>query len=200
MNDTPKKGLGCGTVALAAVVVMIALIAGLSMLTVRVLKPTRAERVKVATRETSRSEDGRVILRQDELADYATYQTGAPLERDVFIAWQIDPRRTTLSKDVFTEKVEGAEVNWKLMADDITRNQNHIIGDFRIPCSILLPNGAGEQYQEVHVRCEFAEESRDALLSVRRGDWVGIRGRLSLKNGRTSILEARLHGRQAEQH
>lgn len=137
-----------------------------------------------------------VDLSQDQLADYAAYQAGTALGRDVFIAWNVDRRRTTLGMETFREKAEGATVTWQLKVEDLSPGTETINGNFTIPYH--LTEGQTTTSSNLHIRCEFTKDARDPLLTVRRGDWVDIRGRLSLKGDGVVIREARLAGRDAE--
>lgn len=137
------------------------------------------------------SSDAAVIdLKMGALPDYSDYRAGAPLGRDLFLAWKLDTGATTLAKEAFLEKVEGAEVTWELEAGDLRTDGARITGDFYLRYRMSEGDGSRRSAGVEEVNCEFAPGARDSLLAIRRGGPVLLRGRLSLKNGITELLDA----------
>jgi hypothetical protein len=133
-----------------------------------------------------------VQLKEGELADYSGYQKGDPLNPEMFLAWRLDPGATTLAKEVFVEKVEGAAVIWKLQAGDLRTQGDSIVGTFQLPYAKSDPKGRNLQTGVESIECRFAAGSKESLLAIRRDRPVMIAGRLSLVNGGFVILDARL--------
>lgn len=209
MNETQKKGSGCGAVALVIVALALAGIVAVVMLFSFVFKKTKrvvtTERERIEARHKEpvalrQGSDGNAFLklRQDKLADYARYQAGVALDRDVFVSWSVDPLRTTLGMEAFRGKAEGAMVTWEIQAEDLTPSQDKVVGDFRIPYGFCNDDNQVNSVSSIQVRCEFGPGAGDALLAIRRGDWVNVRGRLSLKGNSPVILDATLAGTEAE--
>lgn len=138
-----------------------------------------------------------VPVRMDHLADYGTYRTGTRLDRELFVAWSLDPNRTTLGQEAFRENVEGATVVWEMRVTDLKAGNESIIGDFTIPCGLSNDGGNPYSVNPLPVRCEFSPDSRESLLGVRSRDWVRVQGNLSLK-GDAVIRNCRLAGKDAE--
>lgn len=133
-----------------------------------------------------------VQLKEGELADYSGYQKGDPLNPEMFLAWRLDPGATTLAKEVFVEKVEGAAVIWTLQAGDLRTQGDSIVGTFQLPYAKSDPKGRNLQSGVESIECRFAAGSKESLLAIRRDRPVMIAGRLSLVNGGFVILDARL--------
>jgi hypothetical protein len=204
MNEVQKKGAGCGWVAVVVGGGLLGCFALAALVLFWLFKSTKSsvrehvekERLFVLERQNGNEP---MELKPDQLADYAAYQAGTPLDRDVFIAWNVDPRRTTLGMESFLEKAEGAMVAWRLRVEDLTPEAETITGNFTIPYQLKDTVGSmtTTSSSSIRIQGEFAREER-ALLAVRRGDWVEIQGRLSLKGGEPVIREARLAGHDAE--
>lgn len=139
-----------------------------------------------------------VQLREGELADYSGYQKGDPLNPEMFLAWRLDPGATTLAKEVFVEKVEGAAVIWKLQAGDLRTQGDRIVGTFQLPYAKSDPKGRNLETGVESIECRFAAGSKESLLAIRRDRPVMIAGRLSLVNGGFVILDARLASEDVE--
>ncbi len=133
-----------------------------------------------------------VQLREGELADYSGYQKGDALSPEMFLAWRLDPGATTLAKEVFVEKVEGAAVTWRLQAGDLRTQGETIVGTFQLPYAKSDPKGRNLQTGVESIECRFAAGSKESLLAIRRDRPAMIAGRLSLVNGGVVIEDARL--------
>lgn len=205
MNEIQKKGWGCGWVVLVAGGGILGCFALAALVCFWLFKGTKASVREHIEKEGLRiigerqSGEERVELNQNQLADYSVYQAGTPLGRDVFIAWNVDPRRTTLGMESFRAKAEGAMVTWQLKVEDLTPEAETITGNFTIPYQLkeIVGSGTTSISSSIQIQCEFAKDGR-SLLTVRRGDWVDIQGRLSLKGNEPVISEARLAGSDAE--
>lgn len=196
MDQKPNKGFGCATFVLVGLAVVLALIAGCGLLTFRAFKS--GSRVAKEQLKELRENGGTVTFHEDQLPDYPAYQKGSPLERDVFLAWKIDPRRTTIGEQAFREKAEGASVSWKLRIADIAPRGEGVLMKCEVPCEFKFGGGM-TRLNSVWVRCEFAEGARDSLLSLRQGDWAGIAGRLSFEGDEdATIRDAHLSDKVAE--
>lgn len=136
-------------------------------------------------------------LNEMQLPAYALYQSGEALDCLMFLAWRVDERATSLTRESFREKIEGAEISWLLWASDIREQEDGIIGSFYLPYVVVTRSGTKRTGLEA-VRCEFAPVEREALLSVRRDEQVEIRGKLSLISDGLVIREALLAGTEVE--
>jgi hypothetical protein len=201
-----RKSSGCVVAAIIGVVLMV--ICGALVATFLYRGGVAAKEMVSAQIEKTRAEANRakaeaaaaqlVELKEGELPDYSTYQAGQPLSREMFLAWRSDPDATTLVKDTFREKVEGADVTWILRAGDLRQDGNRITGNFYLPYTIQAAGGRPIQPGVESVRCEFAAGERESLLNIRRDQLATIRGKLSLKTGETLLLEARQAGTEVE--
>ena len=204
-----KKSSGC---VVAAVIGVVVLIIGGAVVATFVYRGFVAGKEAVAAKfEQARAEADRaradadaaklVEIKEGELPDYSTYQSGQPLSREMFLAWRADESATTLVRETFREKVEGAEVTWTLRAGDLRQDGDRITGSFYLPYVVRSKDDrrgwSGVDGVE-SVRCEFARVERETLLSIRRDQMATIRGKLSLKNGETTLHEARQAGTEVE--
>ena len=201
-----RKSSGCvvaaiiGAVVLVGVGVLVAtfvyrgVVAGKEMVSAQ-LEKHRAE----ADRAKAEAAAAQMVeLKEGQLPDYATYQSGQPLSREMFIAWRSDADATTLVRDTFREKVEGADVTWTLRAGDLRQDGDRITGSFYLPYALQTAGGNLTQPGVESVRCEFAAGERESLLTIRRDQPATIRGKLSLKTGETLLLDARQAGTEVE--
>jgi hypothetical protein len=196
MDQKPNKGFGCATFVLIGLAVVLALIAGCGLLTYRGFKSASRVAKEKFIEESRRR--GPVSFDEDQLSDYAAYQKGSPLDRDVFLAWKLDPRRTSIGEQAFREKAEGASVSWKLKVVDIATRGEGVVMKCEVPYEIKM-RGNMTKTSSVAVNCEFASAARDSLLSLRRGDWAEIAGRVSLDGDQDArILDAHLSSGVAE--
>ncbi len=200
MSD--NKRTGCVVAAVIGVAVLVAVIA---LVVVFSFKAVRAGKREVQShledfkaREEARAAEEQekvvtaVSLREGELADYSVYQKEAPLSPEVFLAWRLDPGATTLAKEVFVEKVEGAEVVWKLQAGDLRIQGETVVGSFYLHYTKSDSKDRNLQSGVEVIECSFAAGSKESLLAIRRDRPAMIGGRLSLKDGQVMIQDARL--------
>lgn len=191
MDQKPNKGFGCATFVLIGLAVVLALIAGCGLLTFRAVKS--GTRVAKEQLKELKENGGTVTFHEDQLSDYSAYQKGSPLDRDVFLAWKLDPRRTSIGEQAFREKAEGASVSWRLKVLDIVTRGEGVVMKCEVPYEIRM-RGNMTKSSSVTVNCEFASAAKDSLLSLRRGDWAEITGRVSLDSEQDArILDAH-HG------
>jgi len=189
----------------AAVVGVVVLVAVIVLVVVYSFKALRHGKREVQShledfkaREEARAaeEQEKVVtaipLREGELADYSSYQKGTPLSPEVFLAWRLDPGATTLAKEVFVEKVEGAEVVWKLQAGDLQTQGETVVGSFYLQYTKSDSKDRNLQSGVEVIECRFAAGAKESLLAIRRDRPAMIGGRLSLKNGQVLIQDARL--------
>lgn len=215
MSD--KKKSGC---VVAAVVGLVVLVAAISLVAVFSFKAVRAAKREVqsqlaefkAREEARAAEDARkvaadvdssaadekkvsAVVKADdyELPDISHYQKGTPLSSELFLAAKLGLDATTLAKEAFMEKAEGAEVVWKLLPEDIETQDENVIGKFYLQG----PHSGHEtryyyNYGKALIECRFATGSKESLLSIRRGRPAMIGGRLSVQDDQVVILDARL--------
>jgi len=196
MDQKPNKGFGCATFVLVGLAVVLALIAGCGLLTFRAVKS--GSRVAKEHLKEIRGRNEAVSLDEEHFPDYAAYQKGSLLDRDVFLAWKLDPRRTSIGEQAFREKAEGASVDWNLRVVDIAARGEGVLMKCEVPFEIDM-RGNMRNSSSVAVHCEFASSAKDSLLSLRKGDWTGIAGRVSLAgNEDARILDAHLSSSVAE--
>lgn len=196
MDQKPNKGFGCATFVLLGLAVVLALIAGCGLLTFRAVKT--GSRVAKEQLKELKENGGTVTFHEDQLPDYPAYQKGSPLARDVFLAWKIDPRRTSIGEHAFREKAEGASATWNLRIMDIAARGDGVLMKCEVPYELRIRDGM-TRTSSVSVHCEFAAGARDSLLSLRQGDWVEIAGRVSFAGDEdATILDAHLSGGMAE--
>jgi hypothetical protein len=201
-----KKSSGCvvaaivGGVVLSGVVALVltfiyrSAVAGKEMVSAQ-LERHRAEESRIASEAASVKP---IELIEGKLTDYSTYQSGQPLSREMFLAWRADPVATTLVRDTFREKAEGADVTWNLRAGDLRQEGDRIIGSFYLTYVLRSEDGHRAHTGVESVRCEFAAAERESLLSIRRDQTATIRGKLSIKGGDTVLRDARQAGTEVE--
>jgi len=200
-----KKTSGC---VVAAVIGLVLLVGGGALVAIFIYRGAVAGKELVSAKiEKHRAEADRikaeaaaqlVELKEGELPDYSTYQAGQPLSREMFLAWRSDVQATTLVRDTFREKAEGADVTWTLRAGDLRQEGDRITGSFYLPYAL---RNSGDQLTRPgveSVRCEFTAGERESLLNIRRDQPATIRGKLSLKTGETLLLDARQAGTGVE--
>ena len=201
-----NKSSGCVVAAIVGVVVLIiggalvatfvyrGAVAGKRMVSAQYEK-TRAE----ADRAKAEAEAAKLVeIKDGEFPDYSTYQSGQPLNREMFLAWKSDENATTLVQETFREKAEGADVTWTLRAGDLRQDGDRITGNFYLPYVVRLKGDRNSRSGVESVRCEFSSVERETLLNIRRDQMATIRGKLSLKGGETILREARQAGTEVE--
>ncbi|HEY1122319.1 MAG TPA: hypothetical protein VGE67_11995, partial [Haloferula sp.] len=141
-----NKSSGCVVAAIVGVVVLI--IGGVLVATFVYRGAVAGKRMVSAQYEKARAEADRaradadaaklVEIKEGELPDYSTYQSGQPLSREMFLAWRSDESATTLVRETFREKAEGADVTWTLRAGDLRQDGDRITGSFYLPYVVRL--------------------------------------------------------------
>lgn len=196
-----KKSSGCLVallVVIALVVVGVVVVGSLAFKSFRVGRELVANEVaehRAAAERTA--EDGTLELSDGAMPDYASYQPGLPLTREILVAWAVDQRATTLARGSFREKAEGAAVVLRLHARDVVEEGGRVRGRFYVPYRVKYGSNRSEQ-GTVDLSCEFAPAAKDDLLAIRRDDPVTIEGRLTLKGDEPALLDARLAGTKVE--
>lgn len=196
-----KKSSGC---AVALLVGILLVVVGTLLLGSLVFKSFRAGRELVASElaehraEAARTaEDGTLELSGDAMPEYASFQPGQTLTREMLVAWAVDDRATTLMRETFRERAEGAAVSLRLHARDVVAEGVGIRGGFYVPYRVKY-DAHRSKAGAVELACEFAPDGRDELLSIRRDQAVTIEGRLSFKDGEPVLRDARLPGTKVE--
>lgn len=200
-----KKRSGCFIAAVAISACLLAGAVGVGVLIYfsadkakRVMNEMAEARQAELDREMARNEKLQPVeLNETQLPAYALYQPGDMLDRAMFLAWRVDERATSLARESFRGKIEGAEISWLLWASDVREQQNGIIGSFYLQYVVVTGWGTKRSGVE-EVQCEFAPVERESLLSIRRDELVEIRGKLSLESGKLVIRDARLVGAEVE--
>lgn len=198
---TVKKSSGCAVALLVGILLVVVgtiLVGSLVFKTFRAGKEVVAAEIAEHRAEAARiAEDGTLELSGDAMPEYASYQPGRPLTREMLVAWAVDERATTLTRETFREKAEGASVSLRLHARDVVAEVGGIRGAFYIPYRVKY-----DEYRSktgaLELACEFAPAGRDDLLAIRRDQPVTIEGRLSFKDGEPVLREVRLPGVKVE--
>jgi hypothetical protein len=200
-----KKSSGCVVASLVGILLVVAgtVLVG-SLVGSLVFKTFRAGKEAVAAELAEHragaartAEDGTLELSGDAMPEYASYQPGRPLTREMLVAWAVDERATTLAREAFREKAEGALVTLPLRARDVVAEGDRIRGGFYVPYRVKYDKHRSKS-GAVELSCEFAPAVKDELLAIRRDEEVTIEGRLSLKGGQPALLDARLPGVKVE--
>lgn len=196
-----KKSSGCLVallVAIALVVVGAVVVGSLVFTSFRAGRELVANEVAEHLAAAERTaEDGTLELSDGAMPDYASYQPGQPLSREMVVAWAVDQRATTLARESFRQKAEGARVVLRLRARDVVEEDGRIRGGFYVPYRVKY-DAHRSASGTVDLSCEFAPAVRDDLLAIRRDDPVTIEGRLTLKRDEPVLLDARLAGTEVE--
>ena len=133
-------------------------------------------------------QDGTVVFRAGRLPVIAPHQAGTPVSREQFMALMIDQRATALARETFLKSADQSPVKWRLQTADISDHNGQLTGNFSLPYQIRSNNSSTTN--SISIKCEFAEESRARLLSVRCGDWVTVQGKLSFPaNSRSGVIK-----------
>lgn len=151
-----------------------------------------------ARRVAAEEADRPIELVEGKFPDYASYQPGKPLTAESYLAWKVDRNATSLVRETFRTKIEGAEVTWQLRTGDLRDEGNLITGSFYLPYVVQPDDGRRGEAGVESVRCEFAASERESLLDLRRDQPALIRGRLSLKSGELVLHDARKAGNEVE--
>jgi hypothetical protein len=200
-----KKKSGCVVAAIMGLIVLIVGAAGVAIFSYRALilgKEQVKQRIEAHEQRARTAENAAaaalaeeerlsVVLREGRLPDYSGYQAGAPLGPEMYLAWKLDTGATSLAKEAFLERAEGAEVSWRLKAGDLQSNGDGVFGTFHLTYWMAGHDGQNRQAGAEAVECHFPGEARDSLLGIRRGETVLVRGRLSLTSGRVVLEDAR---------
>ncbi len=203
MNEKSKSG--CVVAAVLGLVVLVIGVTGVAIFSYRALslgKEQVKQRIEAhekrekaadeaAAAALAEEEKSSVVLREGQLPDYSGYRAGAPLGPEIYLAWKLDSGATTLAKEDFLKRAEGAEVTWLMRAGDLQENGDRISGTFHLTYWMADRQGGNRQAGVEPVECRFAGEARESLLSIRRGGTVLVRGRLSLTGGGLVLEDAR---------
>lgn len=163
---------------------------------VEVAARTEARHVE-ALRATDRamrgSDGGVVVLDRDRLATITLPKPGEEITRERFLAFMIAPDATELTTEAFRRVAGEATVSWSLLTDNISERNGVLRGSFSLPWQIR--EGTGSTSSTLNIVAEFTEDSRGALLELRRGDWVEVTGDLRFSNGNPVLKNASLAGK-----
>lgn len=138
----------------------------------------------------SDSEKGTLILQPDEMRRLPMPQAGEEITRERFAAFMVDEDATELAKEAFRKVANQASVSWLLRTENVAERDGALHGQFRLPWQVR--NGNARTMSTINVQGVFTDESRPALLKLRRGDWVTVQGQLSLDRNSVVLKNARL--------
>ncbi len=200
-----KRKSGCLIAAILGLVVLVVGVTGVAVFSYRALslgKEQVKQRIEAhekrekaadeaAAAALAEEEKSAVVLRDGHLPDYSGYRAGAPLGPETYLAWKLDTGATTLAKEEFLKRAEGAEVTWMMRAGDLHANGDRISGTFHLTYWTADRDGGSRRAGVEPVACRFAEGGGEWLLSIRRGETVLVRGRLSLTGGGIVLEDAR---------
>ncbi|WP_338685645.1 hypothetical protein [Haloferula helveola] len=193
-----KKSSGCvgGAVALVIGVIVLVLVVvfgvvGLFWNVKRDAAYQEAEAVATMSEMAALHGHGHLEIEEDEWKDLKPLKAGEPVSIERYLFSMIDQTATELAKENFRTNAEGAPIQWALKLRNVREAADGIVGEFELPYMITRSDGSGYG-STLNITATFDEGSRDALLELRRGDWVNVSGQLSLEGNGTSILEARL--------
>jgi|GEM_PF-3588036 len=139
-------------------------------------------------------EDG-VILFDDELPRPEPHRKGAPLARESWLAWSLDDRATQYAREAFREAADGSPVDWMLRTEEVFQSGGaEPRGMFGLPVRVERREGNSTRVESrtITVDVEFGSAKRERLMSVRKGDWVRVAGRLSVRGEELRIVDARI--------
>ena len=198
LGSMEKKSSGClgGAVALiiGAIILILVVVFGVVGLFWNVRKDAAAERAEAIAMSAEMTElhrHGNLEIEEDEWKELKPLKAGEPVSIERYLFSMIDQTATELAKENFRTNAEGAPVQWALKLRNVREASAGIVGEFELPYMITRSDGSGYG-STLGITATFDEGSRDALLELRRGDWVNVSGQLSLEGNGTSILEARL--------
>lgn len=196
-----KKSSGCAVALLVGILLVVVgtiLVGSLVFKTFRAGKEVVAAEIAEHRAEAARTaEDGIIELSGDAMPEYASFQPGRPLTREMLVAWSVDERATTLAREAFRQKAEGVPVTLRLRARDVVAEGDRIRGGFYVPYRVKYDEHRSKA-GAVELVCEFVPAAKDDLLAIRRDEAVTIEGRLSLKGDQPALLDARLPGMKVE--
>ena len=187
--------VGC----IAVVVILIAIGAGVALIFVSVLKMRESRSSMVSEmihqtqlHATAESGEHSMVFTEANRPKMSVPAPGEPVTLNLFAAFMIDEYATELAKDSFRKVADKAEVSWKMRLTQITDRNGSLRGEFDVPWQISSGNHTSGSSFGVGVK--FDEAGRDALLKLRRGDWVTVEGRLSFAGGQATIESAMVAG------
>lgn len=143
-----------------------------------------------AARGTDRSDGGAVVLNRSYLATTKLPKPGEDITREHFVAFMIAPDTTELTKQAFRRVANEATVTWLLQTENITEKDGAPRGSFYL--SWQIRDGTSTTSSTLGIEAEFTEDSREALLGVRRGDLVEVTGDLRFSGDNPVLKNARL--------
>lgn len=190
-----KQSSGCLTaIIVLAVVAGFGILGLVGLFYMRVGKVQKMEHAIAAEEHFSMVEDGEekglIVFPRNAIPHFPAHKAGEELSREQFVAFRIDDRSTALARQSFQESVQNTTVEWLLRTGDIKDENGIMHGEFSLPYQ--LRDKHSRQGSSVNITVDFSGESRDRLLSIRRGDWVVVQGKLSVDQHHAAIREARI--------
>jgi hypothetical protein len=139
-------------------------------------------------------DSGMVFISRESIGSMSAADIGDELSREQYIANAVDEHATDLMRKQFAQKANGMQVKWLLQVVDVSAPDSN--GTIRAALSMpyRISRGSGWGGSSVSVRAEFAEDAVDALMKVRREQWVTVAGELQMdSDGRgVRLLGARV--------
>lgn len=183
---TPKKTSGKGCLIAVLVVPAVFIILAILFLALTFTRSREAAHAAAEARiELAADSREAVELSEAQLREIPPFTRGGTLSREQLIAHSNDDRATKLSRESFTRDTEGLTVAWSMMTQDISETEQGIRGSFEIPYKIRRGNST--RGSSIQVRAEFPNSARDELITLRRGDWVIIEGKLNYQGEQSPV-------------
>ena len=208
-----KKGNGCAVAAIVGAGVGLLLIVGVAVGGLGLYRAKRVQAEQMQMEAIQKMHDveavhsamvggqdlDRLNVSEADLPKYEVYKQGAPLSLELFAASQLDRGATQLAAETFRENIKGVEVTWRMRADNLVKSGSGVVGEFSVPYVFHRKIGRSTEHSELRIRCEFGEGSQDKLLEIRRGDWVWVRGWLSVERNSIKLEGARQVAKPVEE-
>ena len=194
-----KKSNGC--LKAAIIVGVLVVVGGVAMVMVpamwfRAVKVEEHEERARALEAQQAIADRTVTFQRGAIPKFPPHKAGEEVKREQFVALMVDDLATELARKEFQRTADGATVRWLVETGDIFDSDGVVHGHFVLPYEIVSGNSMSGS--AVNLNCEFLPESKDALLGIRRGDWVTVEGTLSFDGREAKITEAKIVTDQAE--
>jgi hypothetical protein len=141
------------------------------------------------------SDDGTLVFDGGKFPRFSPDDFGDELSAEQFVAITENESSTQLVRQTFRKSANGAPVNWLLRLEELSqRNGDDVEGHFTLPYRVVQRTGTGTRSRgsAVSVVCRFSDESLNKLLTLRKGDWARVRGRISFDEHSVTIEDARM--------
>ncbi len=192
MAQQRKSGAGCFIIAAILGVVVIGACA-IFVLFLGKVRMTESHEAAIMSElhdsAESRSATGdardQIVFTEANRPKMSVPRPGEEVTREQFAAYMIDDAATELARESFRKVTDQAEIRWNLRLKQIADRNGKLHGEFELPW--MIRHGHGSSSSSFNINVWFDEAGRDALLKLRRGDWVTVEGRLSYVKGNHAI-------------